>query len=110
MLDIKFIRENPAKVKKATKAKGVNVDIDKLLKLDEGRRKLLHQLEDLKAKANKNAKKIGESKGKDKNLIKKGKELKNKIQKLEPRLKRAEKDLRELLVLVPNPTLPEVKV
>jgi len=34
MLDIKFIRENPEKVKIGAKNKGVEVDVDKLLELD----------------------------------------------------------------------------
>ncbi|MDD4990423.1 MAG: hypothetical protein PHW31_03905, partial [Candidatus Pacebacteria bacterium] len=34
MLDIKFIRENPEKVKQGARNKGAEVDIDKLLELD----------------------------------------------------------------------------
>ncbi|PIX03048.1 hypothetical protein COZ78_02375, partial [bacterium (Candidatus Gribaldobacteria) CG_4_8_14_3_um_filter_42_11] len=34
MLDIKFIRENPEKVKQGAKNKGVEIDIDRLLGLD----------------------------------------------------------------------------
>jgi seryl-tRNA synthetase len=41
MLDIKFIRENSEKVKKACKDKQVKVDIDELLRLDKERRGLL---------------------------------------------------------------------
>ncbi len=35
MLDIKFIRENKKEVGKGIKAKGFDVDVDLLLKLDE---------------------------------------------------------------------------
>src|SRR3989338_9115962 len=52
MLDIKFIRENVALVKKIAKEKRVVCDIDKLLKLDERRREHLHKLEKLKAAHN----------------------------------------------------------
>lgn len=109
MLDIKFIRENPTKVKKGAKNKGVDVDIDKLLKLDKERRDLLHKIEELKAESNKISKKLGESKGKDKGLIKKGKDLKNKIQKIEPKLKQTEEEFEKLLVLVPNMPAKDVK-
>ena len=34
MLDIKFIRENPEKVKKAAGSKGINIDTDEILEVD----------------------------------------------------------------------------
>ena len=40
MLDLKFIRENKEKVEKGIKNKGFNVDVDKVLVLDEQRKKL----------------------------------------------------------------------
>ena len=56
MLDIKFIRENADLVKRAAKGKRVDVDIDKLLTLDERRREHLHKLEMLKARHNQESK------------------------------------------------------
>ena len=44
MLDIKFIRQNPDKVKEACRKKQVKVDIDKALELDE---KSIHIVETL---------------------------------------------------------------
>ena len=41
MLDIKFIRENPEQVKQGALNKGANVDIDRILELDEKRRALI---------------------------------------------------------------------
>ena len=49
MLDIKFIRENAALIKRIAKEKRVDVDIDKLLKLDERRREHLRKLEAMRA-------------------------------------------------------------
>ena len=40
MLDIKFIRQNPEKVKDGCWKKGVKVDIDRLLELDKKKRGL----------------------------------------------------------------------
>ena len=45
MLDIKFIRNNPDIVKLAAKNKNVAVDVDKLLALDERRRHLQGELD-----------------------------------------------------------------
>ncbi|KKU12593.1 MAG: Serine-tRNA ligase [Parcubacteria group bacterium GW2011_GWC2_45_7] len=52
MLDIKFIRENSELVKRIARQKRVDVDIDKLLKLDEKRRAHLAKLEKLRAQHN----------------------------------------------------------
>ena len=43
MLDLKFIRENPEEVAKGLSAKGVTVDLQKLLSLDGERRALLKE-------------------------------------------------------------------
>ena len=48
MLDIKFIRENVDTVKKGLAAKRVSIDLDGLLKLDQRRRDILTQLDDLR--------------------------------------------------------------
>jgi seryl-tRNA synthetase len=61
MLDIKLIREKPDFVKERLKTRG-NADIDKIdeaLALDEQRRKLIAEVEKLKADRNKAAKEIG---------------------------------------------------
>jgi len=92
MIDIKFIRENKNKIKKGTQAKGVDIDIDKLLKFDEERKKLIQEVEKLKAKKNKL--------GKDGQA--EAKKIKVEIKKLEPRLGKIEKEFNELMLQVPN--------
>lgn len=52
MLDIKFIQENKEKIKTVARQKNIDVDIDKLLKLDDKRRKLMLEIEELRAKKN----------------------------------------------------------
>jgi seryl-tRNA synthetase len=56
MLDIKYIRENLDAIKLNTKNRNVKVDFDRLLQLDESRRALLTQSEELRAKRNKGSK------------------------------------------------------
>lgn len=102
MLDIQYIRENPDKVKKGVKDKGYDPKIvDEVLSLDLARRKLVKKIEDLRAEKNIAAKQ------KD---IKKGKEVKRKLQKLEPNLEKAEKDFLEALNKVPNLPSPKTPV
>lgn len=61
MLDIKTVRENPGQVKErlATRGGGDEAQIDALVKLDEKRRRLLTEAEELKAQRNKASKEIG---------------------------------------------------
>lgn len=53
MLDIKFIRENPGVVKKSLEERNLDLDLDGFMDLDESRRKILGELEELRAGKNK---------------------------------------------------------
>src|SRR4051812_30080566 len=61
VLDIKLVREHPETVRQrlASRAAGDEAHLDGLLKLDEQRRKLLSEVESLKAERNRAAKEIG---------------------------------------------------
>ncbi len=65
MLDIKFIRENLDIVKAGAKKKHVDVDIDKLIALDDKRRALMTEVEALRAKQNSASKHIAVGSGKE---------------------------------------------
>ncbi len=94
MLDINYIRENTEEVKKKVATKNFDSKIvDVVIKLDEKRRKLIGEIEELRAERNKAAS--------EKN-IEKGKEIKVKLQKLEPELKEAEEKFLEKLNEIPN--------
>src|SRR3989344_3540724 len=98
MLDIKFIRENKDVVKKAAKDKGQTLDLEKLLKLDEERRKLITETDEF----NKERKELAKERDKEK-----GKALKEKLQKHETKLRSVEEQYNELMLLVPNIPSPE---
>lgn len=93
MLDINFIRQNPEVVKKAVQDKRLEVDIDKLLKIDEQRRSLLAQVEDLRRQKNLAAKEQN---------IEEGKKVKNRLNTLEEELKGVEERFNHLILYVPN--------
>lgn len=100
MLDINFIRENINIIKKAAKDKGYTVDINKLTKVDDKRRDLIQKVEDLRTAHNKLTKGL---KGKpDRATIEKSKKLKEKLEALEPKFDKVEKEFIELMLLVPN--------
>lgn len=101
-MDIKFIRQNQQLVIDGCRKKGVKVNIDQILKLDEERRSLMVKLENLRAEQNKISKKPSEQE------ITKLKEIKNEGRELENQLKETEEKLNHLVTLIPNLPLPDV--
>ncbi|MBI3289847.1 serine--tRNA ligase [Candidatus Microgenomates bacterium] len=94
MIDIQLLRDDPEKVKKGVTAKGHDANlVDKVLKVDEQYRKLLQEVEVLRADKNKAAK------SKD---IEKGKLVKAQLAKKEPELEAVEKEFSEALLAIPN--------
>jgi len=97
MLDIKFIRQNQDKVRDAIKNKKVDLDLDKLIAIDERRRHLLGESELLKAEQNKR------SRGPQSPIdLEELKALKEKIKLIENELKSVEEEYERLMMLVPN--------
>lgn len=105
MLDMKFIRQNPEKVKAGLAAKKVQVDLDGLLALDEQRRDLLAQTESLKAERNRAnqdiaaAKKTGRP---DPELIARMKEVAGRTRELDSRIAEIETEINSRLLSIPN--------
>ncbi len=101
MLDINFIRQNPEKVKKGCLKKQVDIDINRLLELDEKRIGELKKIEALRAEQNKISRQSGGEKGIDES-IKRAKALKEKIKEEEERFKTTKGDFDELMFKIPN--------
>ncbi len=101
MLDISFIRENRKLVESSSEQKGIKVDIGQLLALDEKRRQLINDVDELRAQRNNLS---AEAKGQKPSAaqIKAGQELKEKIAKSEAALEKVNTDYTELLWSVPN--------
>lgn len=110
MLDVKFIKENADLVKAGAKKKYIEVDIDRLLEVDEERRELLSVVEKKRAEQNAASNKIsqGVSDRERYRLIDKMKVLKAELQKEEEKLKSVMEEWQKLMVLVPN--IPDVSV
>jgi seryl-tRNA synthetase len=117
VLDIKLIREKPdfVRARLATRGAGDEVRIDELLKLDEQRRKILTEVETLKAQRNRVSKEIGALMGQKKTAeadAKKAetKELGDKIAALDKEATRTETSLAALMLQLPNLPHESVKV
>ncbi|MDZ4815576.1 MAG: serine--tRNA ligase [Verrucomicrobiota bacterium] len=107
MLDIQLIRKDTARVKErlATRFQGVESKIDEVMAFDEKRRKLLTEVESLKAEKNKSAKEVGMLKAKGENadaLIAKTKEVTDRIAQLDQEVAKFEEDQRNVLLAIPN--------
>jgi len=107
MLDINFIRENKELVKKGVNGKGFDVGIvDRVLELDERRRKLILEIEGLRAKRNKIA---SEGKPSDAKAME-GRKIKENLKDKEPEYTKVEAEYKETLFRVPNLPLKNVPV
>lgn len=106
MLDIKFIRENPDKVKEGCQKKQAKCDIDRLLELDGEKRQYLQEIEGLKAEQNK----ISGQRKLDEKERAKAKEIKNKIKNLEPILDKIEEEFEKIIRQIPNLPLDDVPI
>jgi len=106
MIDIKILRENPQAVEKAAKDKGVEISAERIIELDNKVRGLELIVQKLREEKNKLAK--ATSNVVDKKNIEKGKELKIKLGKEENVLKAVSKELKNLLLEIPNVPAPDV--
>ncbi len=106
MLDIKFIRKHKEEIKKNCVQRNIHCDIDELLALDEKRKILLAEIENLQAEKNKLIKAIQNVADKTE-LIARGKEIKEKLDKLEPEFKKTLEKQEKILREVPNLTHPD---
>ncbi|MBL7171193.1 MAG: serine--tRNA ligase [Candidatus Omnitrophica bacterium] len=107
MLDLKFIRENKDRVKTSLKNRGVDFPLDRLLSNEEKRRKVLTELETLRYKRNTSSKEIGGLKqtGKDtKKEMAAMKDVSNRIKKMEDEQTVLNKDIDDLMLMIPNVT------
>lgn len=129
MIDLKALRDNPARFIDGARKKGVSVDIDRLLALDASRRELMMKQESLRAEQKKLSKesgpKLGQLMGKLKAATGAEKaaleaevesikaaptRLKDEIQSLDERIAAIEPELHEILLRVPLPPDADVPV
>lgn len=109
MLDIQYIRDNPGEVETKAKQKGYDVDVRKLLQLDEERRSLMTSVEALRAKRNDNAAQMKNGKP-DPELIQQGKLIKAELMQLEEQFTGVDEQFTRLWASVPNMPLADVPV
>ncbi len=108
MIDIKFLRENPDKVKENIKKKFQNEKlplVDEVLKLDAEWKKIKYDEDQLRSERNKISETINQLKKQKKNAdkeLKQAKEIPEKIEKLEEKRKVLEDKIKTIMYKIPN--------
>jgi len=98
MFDLQRIRENPEAIREAVAHKGVDIDLGGILELDDQRRRIIAEVEELKHRRNvisrevAQRKKAGESAD---DLIAQTREAGERIKVLDDEQRKVEADLRE---------------
>ena len=110
MLSLKFIRENTDLVRAALQTKHDTAPIDEILSLDDQRRRLLSEVESLRALRNQTSQQISTMRVKPPELIEKMRQVGDRIKSLDAETSEVERKLNQLLLYVPNLPAPDVPV
>ena len=105
MLDIKLIRENPEKINELLKRRNPDLSVDEVLAVDEERRQIQAQADELRAKRKVESQKIGEMKKKGENTDKIQEEVRflgDEVKSLEEKQNELDEKQRNLLLNIPN--------
>jgi len=105
MLDIKVIRDDPERVKKAILERGMSADVDGILEQDARRRALLVEVEDLKHQRNQASEEIVALKkegGDAAAIVEKMKGISERIKNMDTEVREVETSIRELMLDIPN--------
>src|SRR3989339_1663598 len=105
MFDIKLIRDDIERVKSGLAAKKAEVDLKGIIDIDEERRGILFELDELRSKKNNASDEIGaliKDKKDAKDKIAAMKDISAKIDELEPKAKELNEELQNRLLAIPN--------
>jgi seryl-tRNA synthetase len=102
MLDKRFIREHPDEVKAAVRVKGIDLDVDELLKLDKRSRELQHELDQAQARRRASSKEFAKAdEARRAQLRAEHEELEYHLKTLREQLTETNEKLNRLLLLTP---------
>ncbi|KKS99430.1 MAG: Serine-tRNA ligase [Candidatus Nomurabacteria bacterium GW2011_GWA2_43_15] len=110
MLDIKFIRDNKEIVQAGAKKKHIEIDIEKLIALDDARLKALKEVEELRSEVNRVSNNIARNQDTALKiqLIEEMRSVKEEIKIKEEKLKEITGEWQKIMIQVPN--VPDMSV
>jgi seryl-tRNA synthetase len=112
MLDAAFIRANLDAVKRNCANRNVTADVDRVVALDDERRRLLTEAQAVQQRSNELAKRTGQEKDAavKQQLIAEGRALRERKTQMEEQVKQVEADLHAVLLTLPNMSHPDAPV
>src|SRR4051812_24258585 len=112
MLDPQYIRDNLATVKANCTNRNVSADVDRVVTLDDERKRLVQDAQVKQQRANELAKSVGKEKdpAKKQALIQEGRQLREEVGQFDAQLKQVEADLKAVVGTIPNMTHPDAPV
>jgi seryl-tRNA synthetase len=112
MLDAQYIRDHLDAVKTNCRNRNVQADVDRVVQLDDERKRLVHETQTLQQRQNELQKLVPKEKdaAKKQALIQEGRTLREQVTGLETRIKQIEADQRTVLLTIPNMSHPDAPV
>jgi seryl-tRNA synthetase len=111
MLDLKFMQKHPDHIRQALQARGVDLDFDHFLALDEKRKDIVQQVEDLRHQRNQASNKVARLKKAGENAdthISRLSVVAERIKELDTQRKEVEQEMETLRLSIPNIPHPDV--
>jgi len=105
MLDLRFVRDNPEQIRQMLRNRQLDMDLQPFLELDEQRRRILREVEELKHRRNVASEEISRLKREKRDAtgrIEEMKEVAQQIKSMDQELSGIEQKVRELLLFIPN--------
>ena len=102
MISLQLIRQDPDRVRDSLARRREETSIDDIIGLDEERRRLIQEVEELRARRNQVSKEIGKMKEKPEALLAEMREVGERIKSLEHAIGRNDEELNDRLLRIPN--------
>ncbi|MCJ7521116.1 MAG: serine--tRNA ligase [Dehalococcoidia bacterium] len=110
MLSLQLIRQNTGLVRDSLVKRGESGTLDDILMLDEDRRRLIQEVESLRARKKQASKEIAGMKDRPEELLAEMRDIGEQIKSLDTEINAKEDELNDLLLRIPNLVHPTVPV
>lgn len=105
MLDIRAIRSNPEEIIRKLSRRGQEFRIDEVIKLDEQRRQVIYEVEELKGRKNKVSEEVAKLKKAKQDaeaMVLEMREVSEKIKEMDERVRNLDEEITGILLTIPN--------
>jgi seryl-tRNA synthetase len=111
MLDIRAIRSNPEEIKRKLVRRGQEFRIDEILKIDEQRRQVIYEVEELKGRKNKVSEEVAKLKKAKQDaeaMVMEMREVSEKIKEMDEKVRNLDEEITGILLTIPNTPNDEI--